>query len=137
VTSFDTKIAIILRSDLATWQALNVTAFLTSGLAAAYPEMIGAPYRDACGHKFLALSAQPVIVLSGDLDLLRRIHKRAIERDVPHATYVAEMFTTYDDEANRAGFAASDPDSADLVGLALRAEKKIVDKITKGAVKHP
>jgi hypothetical protein len=137
VTSFDSKIAIVLRSDLATWQALNVTAFLTSGLAAAYPEMIGAPYRNAYGHTFLALSVQPVIVLTGDLDLLRRIHKRAIERDVPHAAYVADMFTTYDDEANRAVFAASDPDSADLVGLALRAERRVVDKITKGAGKHP
>jgi hypothetical protein len=85
VATFDSKIAIVLRSDLATWQALNVTAFLTSGLAAAYPEMIGAPYRNACGHTFLALSVQPVIVLTGDLDLLRRIHKRAIERDVKGA----------------------------------------------------
>ena len=29
--SFDTKIAIAVRADLATWQKLNVTAFLTSG----------------------------------------------------------------------------------------------------------
>lgn len=31
---FDTKIAIAVREDLATWQKLNVTAFLASGLAA-------------------------------------------------------------------------------------------------------
>ena len=30
---FDTKIAIAVRSDLAVWQKLNVTAFLASGIA--------------------------------------------------------------------------------------------------------
>ena len=32
---FDTKIAIVVRDDLATWQKLNVTAFLTSGVTGA------------------------------------------------------------------------------------------------------
>ena len=32
---FDTKIAIIIRDDLATWQKLNVTAFLMSGITGA------------------------------------------------------------------------------------------------------
>jgi hypothetical protein len=31
---FDTKIAIVVREDLATWQKLNVTTFLTSGIVA-------------------------------------------------------------------------------------------------------
>lgn len=30
---FDTKIAIVLRDDLAVWQKLNVTTFLVSGIA--------------------------------------------------------------------------------------------------------
>src|SRR3546814_942976 len=34
---FDTKIAVLLRDDLATWQRLNVTAFLVSGVATAQP----------------------------------------------------------------------------------------------------
>jgi hypothetical protein len=29
---FDTKIAIVVSEDLVTWQKLNVTAFLTSGI---------------------------------------------------------------------------------------------------------
>lgn len=37
---FDTKIAIVIRDDLAIWQKLNVTAFLTSGLVAQSPEII-------------------------------------------------------------------------------------------------
>ena len=34
---FDTKIAIVVRSDLQSWQKLNVTAFLMSGIVAAHP----------------------------------------------------------------------------------------------------
>jgi hypothetical protein len=33
----DTKIAVILREDLAGWQATNVTAFLVSGTSASVP----------------------------------------------------------------------------------------------------
>ncbi|MCZ9340882.1 DUF2000 family protein, partial [Streptomyces sp. TRM76130] len=41
---FDTKIAVLLREDLETWQRLNVTAFLVSGLGPQVPEVIGEPY---------------------------------------------------------------------------------------------
>jgi hypothetical protein len=137
VTTFDTKIAIVVQEDLPTWQKLNVTAFLMSGITAATPSMIGEPYRNALGQAFLPMSIQPIIVLAADRETLRAIHRRALERDIPHAAYVAEMFTTYHDAANRAAFAQSGPDNANLVGLALRADRKLVDKITKGAVKHP
>ena len=40
---FDTKIALIVRDDLATWQRLNVVAFLASGIASAAPEVMGEP----------------------------------------------------------------------------------------------
>jgi adenylate cyclase len=34
---FDTKIAVVIRTDLEVWQKLNVASFLTSGIAAAFP----------------------------------------------------------------------------------------------------
>ena len=40
---FDTKIAVVIRNDLQAWQKLNVAAFLTSGVAAAFPECICTP----------------------------------------------------------------------------------------------
>jgi hypothetical protein len=43
---FDTKIAIVIRTDLEAWQKLNVAAFLSSGITAAFPECIGEPYCD-------------------------------------------------------------------------------------------
>ena len=38
---FDTKIAVVIRTDLEPWQKLNVASFLTSGIAAAFPQCIG------------------------------------------------------------------------------------------------
>lgn len=134
---FDTKIAIVVKEDLPVWQKLNVTAFLMSGIAGAHPEMIGLPYLDAGGNIHHPLSVQPVIVLAAAAVLLTEIHRRALVHEVRHALYVEEMFATGHDEANRAVFAQFGPEEAKIVGLALRTEKKIADKITKGARMHP
>ena len=42
---FDIKIAINIRDDRATWQKLNITAFLMSGITGANPG-IGRPYKN-------------------------------------------------------------------------------------------
>jgi hypothetical protein len=134
---FDTKIAVVLHDSLAPWQALNVTAFLSTGLAAQYPEVIGEPYRDRAGNLFNALSIQPMVILAADAETLSAIHRRALERGVRTSCYIEEMFATGHDAANRAVFAQFVPEDAKVVGIALRAEKKTVDKITKGARMHP
>lgn len=134
---FDTKFAIVLHDDLPVWQKLNVTAFLTSGIVAQFPGIIGEPYRDRTGNLYNPLSIQPVIVLSADRPTLSAIHRRALERGVTSSLYVEEMFSTGHDVANRAVFEQFAPDDAKVVGIALRAEKKLVDKITKGARMHP
>ena len=133
---FETKIAIVVREDLQTWQKLNVTAFLMSGIVAAHPDIVGDPYRDSLGNLYHRLCIQPVIVLSADQQALSAIHQRALGRQVPHGLYIEEMFATGHDAANRAVFAEHGPDSAKVVGLALREERKLVDKITKGARMH-
>lgn len=133
---FDTKFAVVLREDLEVWQKLNVTAFLSSGVIGQKPELIGQAYRDAGGNVYNPLSIQPIIVLAADGTTLSKIHARALERAVPASVYIEEMFSTGHDAANRAVFAEFGPDDAKIVGIALHAEKKIVDKITKGAKLH-
>ncbi|PXA88011.1 hypothetical protein DMC25_11785 [Caulobacter sp. D4A] len=133
---FDTKIAIVLRDDLAPWQELNVTAFLTSGIIAQNPAIIGEPYRDAAGHVYNPMSIQPIVVLTADQETLRTIHRRSLEREVTTSVYIEEMFSTGHDAANREVFAQFAPADAKLVGIAMRAEKKVVDKITKGSKMH-
>ncbi len=133
---FDTKIVVVLREDLASWQKLNVTAFLTSGIVAQAPAVIGEPYRDAAGNVYNPLSVQPIVVLSADQQTLRMIHGRSLDRGVTSSLYIEEMFATGHDAANRAVFAEFAPDTAKVVGIALRTDKKIADKITKGARLH-
>jgi hypothetical protein len=134
---FDTKIAIVVREDLQVWQKLNVTAFMMSGVVGGTPGLIGEAYRDRPGNTYLPLSTQPVIVLAADAETIAHVHRRALERGVRHALYIEEMFSTGHDAANRAVVAECDPDTAKVVGVGLRADKKIIDKITKGARMHP
>jgi hypothetical protein len=76
----DTKIVIVLRDDLATWQKLNVTAFLTSGIVGATQGLIGEPYEDAAGNRYAPLAIQPMIVLAADGGTLKAIYDRAMAR---------------------------------------------------------
>ena len=133
---FDTKIAIIVRDDLAQWQKLNITAFLMSGITAANADLIGEQYVDKDGKRHLPMSRQPVIVLSATPNVLRNVRNRANERGIPTVAYIEEMFATGHDEANRAVFSEHTSIEENTVGIALRADKKIVDKITKGAKMH-
>jgi hypothetical protein len=133
---FDTKIAIVLRSDLQSWQKLNVTAFLSTGIAGQHPDIIGEPYRDRTGNVYNALSIQPIIVLSADKESIAAIHRRSLERGVTSSVFIEEMFSTGHDVANRNVFSEFAPEDAKVVGIALRADKKTVDKITKGASMH-
>ena len=130
------KIAIVVRDDLATWQKLNVTAFLMSGITAANTELIGEQYVDKNGNRHLPMSRQPVIILSGAATVLRNARNRANERGIATVAYIEEMFATGHDEANRAVFSEHMSNEDNTVGIALRADKKIVDKITKGAKMH-
>jgi hypothetical protein len=134
---FDTKIAVVVREDLATWQKLNVVAFLVSGVVGAKPDLVGEPYEDAAGNMYNPLLIQPTIVLSADRDTLKTIYARAMERHVRLSLYIEDMFATGHDAANRATVRQYAPEAMNVVGLALREDKKIVDKITKGARMHP
>ena len=134
---FDTKIVLVLRDDLATWQKLNVTAFLTSGIVGATLGLLGEPYADAAGNTYAPLAIQPMIVLAADAATLKTIYGRAMERGARLALYIEDMFSTGNDADNRATVRQYLPADMNLVGLALREDRKTVDKITKGAKMHP
>ena len=125
------------RADLAVWQKLNVTAFLASGIAAAVPGCIGEVYVDGVGHRYGAMCGQPILVFAGSVEDLRRAHDRARDRSLLIVPYVAPMFSTGHDAANRAVFAEGDVKAQDWVGLALHGDRKAVDKAVKGLSLHP
>ncbi|MBB3675397.1 DUF2000 domain-containing protein [Modestobacter versicolor] len=132
-----TKIAVLLREDLAPWQALNVTSFLVSGIVATGPELVGEPYEDADGTGYLPMIRQPVLVLAGPGELLRTARTRALERSLTPAVFTAELFSTPGDVQNRAAVKAVAGADLDLVGLAVHGPKNAVDKVVKGARMHP
>ena len=134
---FDTKIAVLVRDDLESWQRLNVTAFLVSGIVAAYPQLIGEPYEDADGTPYLPLLGQPVVVLEADAVTVKAAHARALGRELPMSVYTREMFSTGNDLANRAVVRAVARDDLDLVGIAVHGPKNGVDKTVKGSRLHP
>jgi hypothetical protein len=138
VGQFDTKAAVVVRDDLATWQRLNVTAFLMSGLAAeAGPAAIGEDYEDGDGRRYLPLLVQPVLVFEASGAKLTTVRERAERRGVPIAIYTREMFSTGNDEDNRAAVRAVPTAELDLVGIGLRARHRDADAVLRGLARHP
>ncbi|MBO0829108.1 MAG: DUF2000 domain-containing protein [Streptosporangiales bacterium] len=133
---FATKIAVLLRDDLQTWQRLNVTAFLVSGVAGTVPELIGEPYEDADGTGYLPMFRQPVLVFAGDRDVLASAHRRALDRGLRISVFTDDLFRTGNDDDNRAAVRAVPREKLDLVGIALHGPRNAVDKIVKGAELH-
>jgi hypothetical protein len=138
VADFSTKIAVVVRDDLAPWQRLNVTAFLISGVtAAAGKEAIGEDYLDADGNRYLPLLVQPVLIFEGSGEKLKTVRERAQRREVPVALYTADMFETGHDAANRAAVAAVAAADLDVAGVALRASHRDADAVLRGLRRHP
>ncbi|GAA2666960.1 DUF2000 domain-containing protein [Streptomyces lunalinharesii] len=134
---FDTKIAVLLRTDLEPWQRLNVTAFLVSGLGTELPEVIGEPYTDADDTPYLPMFRQPVLVFEADKETLTTAHGRALNRALPRSLFTSDLFATGNDRDNRAAVRAVPGAQLDLVGLAVYGPRNAVDKVIKGARMHP
>jgi hypothetical protein len=136
VNRFDTKIAVLLRDDLATWQRLNVTAFLVSGIAGTVPDLLGEPYLDADDTRYLPMFGQPVLVFEGTADVLTAAHQRALGRNMMMSIFTEELFATGNDVDNRAAVRAVGRDKLNLVGIAVHGQRNAVDKVLKGATLH-
>lgn len=138
VREFETKVAVVVRDDLATWQRLNVTAFLMSGIAAdAGPAAIGEDYIDGDERHYLPLLVQPVLVFEASAAKLKTLRERAERRRVALAIYTREMFATGNDADNRAAVRAVATAQLDLVGAALRAPHRDADAVLRGLDRHP
>ena len=133
---FSTKLAIVVADDLAVWQKLNVIAFLTSGIIGENAAIVGEEYADASGRRYSPLCIQPAVILKSKRERLSMFLERANKRGIRSAVYIEDMFATGHDAANRMTVAKYDTESLPLVGIGIRAERKEVDKIFKGAKLH-
>lgn len=134
--TFDTKIAIVLRDDLLSWQKLNVTAFLVSGIAYGNPELVGDPYEDGSGSKYLSMFRQPVMVFQATADQIAAIYERAMGREMRFSLFTEDLFATGNDIDNRAAVKARTREELRLVGMAMHDRKKVIDKVLGGIPLH-
>ena len=63
---FDTKIAIVFDEQLAGWQKANVTPFPISDIAGTDPGLVGEPYIDGSGNRYVPMCRQPIMVYAAD-----------------------------------------------------------------------
>ncbi len=133
---FSTKVAIVVAEDLLVWQKLNVVSFLTSGVIGQVEGLMGEAYEDGSGTQYAPLCVQPVVVLKAGRDRLKTFLDRANRRSVKAALYIEDMFATGHDDANRETVLRYQTADLPLVGIGIRADRKAVDKIFKGAKLH-
>jgi hypothetical protein len=134
---FDTKIAVILREDLASWQRVNASAFLVGAITHAFPELVGEAYEDADGTRYLATLGQPVFVYEAGREVLRQVRERAVRRQLATSVFIGDLFHTGGDEENRAAVRAARGADLDVVGLAVHGPGNAVDRAVKGTRRHP
>ena len=133
---FSTKFVIVVAEDLEVWQKLNVVTFLTSGVIGETADIVGEEYKDASGKSYSPLCVQPAVILKSTRSRLPTFLNRANNRGIKAAIYIQDMFETGHDAANRLSVLQYETDALPLVGIAIRADKKDVDKIFKGAKLH-
>jgi hypothetical protein len=133
---FDTKIAVVVRDDLETWQKLNITAFTVSGIAGTVEGVVGEDYEDGTGNKYLPMFKQPVLIFSATADQIKKVYKRALNRQLDFSIFTEDLFQTNNDLDNRAAVKARQQEDLTLVGMAMRADKKVVDKVLDGLRLH-
>ncbi len=134
---YDHKIAIVLSSDLLDWQKLNVTAFLASSIAIAFPATHGQPLVTASGCAFLPFLKQPILVYGAEGPTeVRKALERAQERGLHIGIYTRPLFATKNEQENIAEIARHSNQDLDLVGIILYGENKLVDKALKGLKFH-
>jgi hypothetical protein len=136
IMNFDTKIAVVVREDLLTWQKLNITAFTVSGIAG-LPDVLGENYVDGSGTTYLPMIKQPVMIFGVSHEQIHKVYEQALSSDVQFSIYTEELFSTPHDEANRAAVRAFRREDLKVVGMALRGRKKVMDKLLKGLSLHP
>lgn len=135
---YENKIAVVILKSLADWQKLNVTAFLASSVAIAYPETHGAALVSATGTAYMPFLKHPVLVYAAESEeQIKRAFNRAVERQLHLGIYTRDLFATKDEDGNLSGIAKYADAELDLVGIVIYGENKKVDKAVDKLKFHP
>ena len=78
------------------------------------------------------------MVYAADGPGLRRAYDRAVARGIDRlAIFTHDLFATANDEANRAAVAAVPNEQLEFAGIAVHADRKLVDKVLDRLRPHP
>lgn len=132
---YDTKIAIVVRNDLQPWQKLNVTAFLMSGISATQ-DIVGEPYIDKDGKKYLPMSKQPILIFAANREEIREVFEKTQKKEIEMSIYTEELFNSCSDEDSRAQIVTFKTDKLNIVGIGIRGKRNPVDRILKNLKLH-
>ena len=134
---FDTKVAVVLLEDLPVWQKANAAAFLVSGIAGSTPGLVGEAYVNGTGNRYLPMLRQPILIYAPTVPVSdERTRERWDGRSSSSRSSHVKAFSTPHDTANRAAVAAVPAGELDLVAIARRADRKIVDKVLDKLLLH-
>jgi hypothetical protein len=111
-----------------------MTAFLERwwGTMPTPPAFLG----DASGHRYLPMFRQPVLVFAGSAEQLRRAYERLRAAGLRFSVFTDDLFATGNDADNHAAVKAVLSEDLRIAGLALRGDRKAVDKALKGLSLH-
>ena len=126
---YENKIAIVVLNHLADWQKLNITAFLSSSVAIAFPETHGAPLLSASGTPYLPLLKHPVLIYAAEtIEQIKRTFNRSQEIKLHIGVFTKELFSTKNEEENLEEVAKHTDAELDLMGIIIYGDTKKVDK---------
>jgi Uncharacterized protein conserved in bacteria len=130
---YENKIAIVLRDDLLNWQKFNVTSFLASSIAIAFPEVHGNAFVTKIEGEFLPFINQPILIYKADdEDTMRRIFNRSKERGLHIGVYPQSFFSTKSADENYLVMEKFNNEVDSLAGIVIFGETKKVYKAIDG-----
>ena len=133
----DNKLVLVIKDNLASWQKLNVAAFLASSVAIRFPETHGAEFVNASGSAYLPFIKQPILIYKAEnSDEMNRAFARAKERDLHIGIYTEPLFATKNEAENQIEIAKATDQSQVLVGIAIYGEAKKIDKAIDKLKRH-
>jgi hypothetical protein len=134
---YDHKIAIVILNELASWQKLNVAAFLASAVAIRFPQTHGKSFVNASGSEYLPFVKHPILIYKAENDSqLNRAFNRAKERQLNIGIYTKPLFATKNEEENLVEIAKHGDAQQELAGICIYGENKKVDKALDGLKFH-
>jgi hypothetical protein len=132
VTRPDTKIVMVVRTDLPPEIAVNAAAVLGLSLGGRLPQLIGEDGRDASGGLHAGLNTNPVPVVTASSEEMAELSAKAGARD----DIIAVGFTEVARRARDYGAYLDDlgvtpADEVEYVGLALFGPRNKITSLTK------